>query len=131
MGMILRVLIVAPTEFRATERFRSRWRFLFIKYRPQVWIWALPMLVKRVCLNLIPIWTQVGASQLHLICAVLAIYGFSISEFQPWRHHLCNTLDTYTCLSLVLSCSLLTWFAHRQEADLNSEDARDMQAAQV
>lgn len=51
MGLFARAIWHAPANF-AQERFRKRWKFLFIKFRPNMFWFSMAVLIKGVLLNL-------------------------------------------------------------------------------
>merc|ERR1712151_233314 len=63
------IIFIAPSRFH-DRNFQMRWKFLFVKYRPDVYWWSLPIVLKPVLFNFCFIIGRNGVSQLYLIWIV-------------------------------------------------------------
>jgi len=90
---------------------RMRWKFLFIKFRPDRYWWAITFLARGVLLNVGLVILSSGFAQIFWMMSVLSIYQLLAIWCMPWRHMVSNLVDivAMTCLSLSGSC--LLWFA--------------------
>lgn len=110
-GVFVWAVLVAPKRF-ADEAFQKRWKFLFMKFRPNVWWWALPFCAKGVVMNVGLTFIRSGIAQIYWVMLVVSVYCLSVVLFMPWRHRLCSAMDVYTCFAINFLCSLLAVFVH-------------------
>merc|ERR1712178_219701 len=103
------VIYEAPGSFNDTG-FQKRWKFLFIKYRLDVYWWGIVFLMKGVILNMGPVFFTRAPAQLYWMMATCMVYLGLMAQFFPWRVHLASILDIVVHLSVILIISLLTYF---------------------
>jgi len=116
--------------FRASSDFHNlgfqmRWKFLFIKYRPDVHWWAIAFLLKGIILNLGLVIVKTGVGQLYWIILGLTSYIVLAITFKPWRHMAVNHLDIWAHFCLILGSSVLSWFAAKEFRDAADIEAMD------
>jgi len=104
------IIYIAPQKFH-DEKFRIRWKFLFLKFRPDVWWWTLPVMIKGLCMNLSLVFFQDGILQLYWILLTLLAYTGGLVFTFPWRHSFANSFDIYTCTALIAVTALGSWFS--------------------
>jgi hypothetical protein len=110
-------VISAPTRFH-DPGFQMRWKFLFIKFRPDIHWWALVFLAKGLLLNLGFVVIKTGVGQVYWIMTILSLYATTVMLFQPWRLPATTVADGAGHVCLLLSCSALAWFIRK---DLSEE----------
>lgn len=114
------IIIKSPAKFQDPQ-FQMRWKFLLIKYRPDVWWWSMVLIGKGIVNNIGFIFLDTGIAQLYWIMTVVFIYSLLAISWLPWRHRQTTFFDIYMHLSLIMVCSILTWFAQQS---LSTEEAR-------
>eukprot|EP00932_Pfiesteria_piscicida_P015274 SRR837773.27319.p1 GENE.SRR837773.27319~~SRR837773.27319.p1 ORF type:complete len:315 (-),score=127.09 SRR837773.27319:127-1017(-) len=110
-GLFTWAVVVAPRRFN-DQAFRRRWKFLFIKFRPDVWWWALVICGKGVLMNVGYTFLRLGIAQIYWVMFCIAVYTGACVYFMPWRHRLSNALDIYTNKALLFVCSLLAFYVN-------------------
>lgn len=130
--LFARAIYLAPYNFHK-EKVRKRWRFLFIRYRPDVHWWGLVFVAKGVLLNMGSAIMTSGIAQLFWIEFVLLVYVNLTSMFKPWRHTLNSTFDEWMHVCLLLTCSVTIWFARGGSQDPEHGDSigRDILTASL
>lgn len=118
-GVFTWAILVGPSRF-ADVRFQRRWKFLFIKYRPDVWWWTIAFCSKGVLMNLGFVFLDKGISQLNWIMGIAGLYLCLSILYMPWRHRGANIVEVYGHIGLMFVISLFTWYAH--DAVENPED---------
>lgn len=103
-------IIVAPRRF-ADERFRQRWKFLFIRFRPTRWWWGLLMLFKGVWLSLTTVIFLYSTGQLAWLSSCLTWYLLASFVFLPWRSLAVSVLDIGMHANLLFEFFLLPFLA--------------------
>eukprot|EP00415_Alexandrium_ostenfeldii_P003289 UN3289 len=111
-GLFVRTVIVAPKYF-VEEGFRSRWKFLFIKYRADVYWWGIVFLVKNFAVNLALVASYLGVVQLYMSMLVTLIYLTLFVSNSPYRHRVANAAEFTTCVCMMYTAALLTRHASR------------------
>jgi hypothetical protein len=98
------IIAVAPRRFTEV-RFQRRWKFLFIKYRPDVWWWIIAFVAKGFVMNLGFVFLDQGVCQLIWIIAFTGMYVGSAMFFNPWRHCSANffEVDSHRIMLAVLA----------------------------
>jgi len=115
LGVFIWVLWVAPERF-TNPKFQLRWKFLLMKFRPDVWWWGIAFLVKGVAVNLPFIFFVEGAAQLYWMTATVLAYSWGLVAFFPWRARAANGLEVMICGSLLMLAALSTWFSYKTPA---------------
>jgi len=109
--LIIRTIIIAPANFNNVV-FQRRWKFLFIKYRPDAWWWIICFCMKGLVMNIGYIFLETGIAQINWIMAITGVYCGMGIYFMPWRHRAANLVEVYVHITLLFVLSWLTWFAH-------------------
>jgi len=111
------VLIQAPWNFQRAC-FRTRWRFLLNKYRPNIWWWSAVVLCRSLALNLCVVVLSVAAHQLIWISIALGTYGIFAYSMQPWLHMHANRMDSLICAILLsVTMAMLRFAANPVDQD--------------
>jgi hypothetical protein len=108
-GIFTHVIWRAARDFHL-EQFQVRWKFLFIKFRSNVWWWSLVFMAKGLLLNAGFIFLDSGLAQVLWILLICQIYLSMSIVFYPWRHRALNLVDMYAHLAIMFVCSILVWF---------------------
>jgi hypothetical protein len=99
------IMIKAPEGFQE-PRFQKRWKFLFIKYRPDVYWWSFIFLAKGVVLNFGFVVLNAGVEILCWVFIALLLYLVFVVKYKPWRHTVCNSMELLTNFSLI-TCAFI------------------------
>jgi len=106
------VVIVAPSRFHKIG-FRERWKFLFIKFKPESFWWGVFHMLRTLLLCLTLVFSQRGSRQVYYIFIMLLVYvGLLVSWF-PWRHRTANLFDLLVTCLLLFFCALSAPFSRR------------------
>jgi len=97
--------------------FQMRWKFLFIKFRPDVWWWALLFLMKNFLTNFGFALMASGIEQLYWIITVIVLYTFMVVTYMPYREPIVNAVEIFASFGLIYIASLMSWFAAKDNAD--------------
>jgi basic membrane protein A len=111
-GLFTYIVVVAPRQFQ-TVAFQRRWKFLFIKFRPDTHWWALVFMAKGFLLNLGFVLLDTGLGQLYWMMTLLSLYATIVMLIQPWRLAPTTIVDGAGHILLLLSCSALGWFIRK------------------
>lgn len=111
---MLFVVAVAPIHFHK-KSFRACWKFLLIKWRPDVWWFGPIVVIRSILLCLTHIISQEGERQLLWQLAILICYGGFAAVFRPWRYWSANVLDSVVSASLALFVAFSLNFISRKE----------------
>merc|ERR1712048_1361968 len=115
-GLFPKVIIEAPlTKHFADKNYQMRWKFLFIKFRPTVWWWALMFLAKSVFMNLGFVIFAHGVGQLFWSMSVTIFYTIAVIIFMPYRSMVANYVELIASLSIVYIAALMVWFSERED----------------
>mmetsp|Transcript_77142 Transcript_77142/g.249753 ORF Transcript_77142/g.249753 Transcript_77142/m.249753 type:complete len:476 (+) Transcript_77142:2162-3589(+) len=117
----------SPVHFPNPD-FQMRWKFLFIKYRPDVHWWSMVFVFKGILLNLGFLVMQTGVGQIYWVMTILMVYLLMAINWTPWRHLWVNGLDIWAHMCLILTVSTMIWFASsslgpQERADLDTDVA--------
>lgn len=93
-------LWIAPTVFHNIS-WRRRWKFLVVKYRPDVWWWGSMWLLKGLLMNLVLL-SNSSFGQLFGLFFVMCGYLITVVAFYPWRHISANMLERQTCVCIII-----------------------------
>jgi len=99
---------VAPREYRKSESFRKRYRFLVVRWRPDKWYWGMVYMLRNVFITLVNIFVPNDAViQCSLMLIFLMVGMVLQSSNRPWRDNRNNYADLYMtfclCALVVLS----------------------------
>lgn len=113
--------VSAFTERFAEPGFQMRWKFLFIKFRPDVHWWAMACISRGVLLNVGFVIFLHAVWQIYWIMTVSAMYLVLLIRFMPYRSRLANFCEVVAVVSIMFSGSVLLWFVETDhEADPNN-----------
>jgi len=110
------VIFRAPLEFHK-QAVQRRWKFLFIRYRPDVHWWALVIMSKGALLSLVYVVSTRGMVQLYCTMNVLCLYLVLELTLRPWRHAANTFLDSWSQYGLIMLCLSITTVASLRSAD--------------
>ena len=110
------IITVAPHRFQEVS-FQRRWKFLFIKYRPDVWWWTIAFCLKSFLMNIGFIFLDTGIAQMLWILAVCAIYAGHAMYWNPWRHRNANFAEVYGHMVLLAVLAILVWYSYESAED--------------
>jgi hypothetical protein len=107
-GGVAWIVYQAPTRF-AEKSFVRRYGFLMLKFRPDRWYWALPLLLRNTLLaftmTFVP---DRPVIQAILFCLFLLAFLCLNSAYQPWREPSYNTNELVgTALVLMFTLAAL------------------------
>eukprot|EP00415_Alexandrium_ostenfeldii_P000036 UN0036 len=111
-GIIFLNAIISVTKKFHDTGVQMRWKFLFIRYRPDVHWWGVTLVVRGVLLNAGFTFIIGGIGQILWLISLLAVYSGVMFIWRPWRHMLNNFLDLTAHLNLMLIGMAATWFAN-------------------
>eukprot|EP00927_Polykrikos_kofoidii_P083553 TRINITY_DN8583_c0_g1_i4.p1 TRINITY_DN8583_c0_g1~~TRINITY_DN8583_c0_g1_i4.p1 ORF type:complete len:1258 (+),score=114.90 TRINITY_DN8583_c0_g1_i4:167-3775(+) len=109
-------IVVAPKRFRSLT-FQRQWKFLFIKYRPEVYWWSMPFMMKGVMMNAIFPLMEAGVQQLNAMLGVAVFYLLCSVHWLPWRHIATSLLDIHSHICIIVVLGLSGWFARSTISD--------------
>jgi len=113
------ILLTAPTKF-TDKHFQMRWKFLFIKFRPDIWWWALVVLTKNLFLNFAPIVDSSGFVQMVWLMATILLYLLACALLLPWRSFTATTVDVVMHTNLMFIATLSSHFT--DDSFVNEKD---------
>mmetsp|Transcript_115386 Transcript_115386/g.337379 ORF Transcript_115386/g.337379 Transcript_115386/m.337379 type:complete len:1110 (+) Transcript_115386:55-3384(+) len=99
------------------------WRFLFIRYRPDVHWWGLVFVCKNFLLNLGSTLIISAIGQIYWIIASLLLYTYLSVFFRPWRHLLNCSYDVWVNLCLLFTCLVVIWSSVEPSLDADWGDS--------
>lgn len=102
------VICVAPRRFSNTD-FRMRFKFLFLKFRPNAYWWALVMLVKGVWISLTTVLFSVAPDQIAWLAAGTIMYLFITTSLFPWRSVMVAVIDNIMHIILTFLLGFLPY----------------------
>jgi len=126
-GLFAWAIWKSPMHFPNPD-FQMRWKFLFIKYRPDVHWWSMVFVFKGILLNLGFLVMQTGVGQIYWVMTILMVYLLMAINWTPWRHLWVNGLDIWAHMCLIFTVSTMIWFASsslgpQERADLDTDVA--------
>jgi len=98
------------------------WKFLFIKYRPNVHYFGLIVIAKGIFLNIGSVFLDGPVAQIYWVIFVLILYTTLVISFRPWRHQASVICDVWAHISLILIGTPLLWFAKDTVVDPEGAD---------
>jgi len=114
-GLFVKAILQAPQEDTFSDKgYQMRWKFLFIKFRPAVYWWALVFLAKNFLLNLGFVVFRSGVAQLYWAMTVTTLYSLLVIFHQPYRARVANHVEYCASVALVYAATLMSWFADRE-----------------
>jgi hypothetical protein len=91
-------LWIAPQVFHLPY-FQKRWKFLVMKFRPDVWWWGTVWLLKGLIMNMVLL-SSTSFGQLFGLFLVMCGYLMATVSYYPWRHAQANMLERQICVSI-------------------------------
>merc|ERR1719265_1087525 len=79
--------------------FQKRWKFLMMKFRPDVWWWGAVWILKGLLMNLVLL-SSTSFGQLFGLFLVMCGYLMLTVSYYPWKHGQANILDRQVCVSI-------------------------------
>jgi len=80
-------------------------RFLFVKFIPECYYFSLLLILRSLCISLIPIFFLEAAVQIVFLCGVMITFTVVQSRLRPWRSTVTNYVDS--CMSSALLLLLI------------------------
>eukprot|EP00927_Polykrikos_kofoidii_P057945 TRINITY_DN5219_c0_g1_i1.p1 TRINITY_DN5219_c0_g1~~TRINITY_DN5219_c0_g1_i1.p1 ORF type:complete len:1299 (+),score=142.79 TRINITY_DN5219_c0_g1_i1:115-4011(+) len=113
-SLLMWVLKVAPDRY-SDPSFRSRWKFVFAKYRPDCHWWSLAFLAKSAFLNAGLVFIISGDKQNYWVFFVFSLFICGVCFFCPYRHIMTNVLEVAVCLATLAVTAVVLQFARVSE----------------
>jgi hypothetical protein len=95
-------VVRAPAR-SSDPNFRSRWKFIFIRWRPHKWYWGLPLLLRNLCIALVPV--VISSNAMHQVAAftiVVSVYMLAEAQCLPWVSSTNNYVSVGMSLLMIL-----------------------------
>jgi hypothetical protein len=124
--LFIRALFMSPERF-TRPHVQMRWKFLFIKFRPDVHWWAIVIVLKGIILNIVFVACETAMGQINFMIFTLLTYICLAISFQPWRHVYVNAVDIWAHMCLLLLGTVLMWFASADSKERTNDAEDDMQ----
>jgi len=93
-------LWIAPQVFHLPY-FQKRWKFLVMKFRPDIWWWGAVWLFKGLLMNLVLLSTT-SFGQLFGLFLVMCGYLIAAVSYYPWRFKSANLLELQISVSIIV-----------------------------
>jgi len=91
-------LWIAPQVFHQPY-FQKRWKFLVMKFRPDVWWWGTVWLLKGLLMNMVLL-SSTSFGQLFGLFVCMCGYLMATVTYYPWRHMSANIMERAVCVSI-------------------------------
>eukprot|EP00928_Gymnodinium_smaydae_P020338 TRINITY_DN17862_c2_g2_i1.p1 TRINITY_DN17862_c2_g2~~TRINITY_DN17862_c2_g2_i1.p1 ORF type:complete len:1134 (+),score=90.78 TRINITY_DN17862_c2_g2_i1:506-3403(+) len=98
------VIYFAPRKF-ADRTFQRQYKFLFVKFRPDVHWWAICLVLRGLIFNIGFVAFSSGFAQLYWVMSFEALYLGLTVAFLPWRFRDANALAVFTSLVIFFACA--------------------------
>jgi len=105
------IILASKGAFAADEGFRMRWKFLFVKFHPEVCWFAIVYLAKNIMLNAALSIFSSGYLQVYFTLGTTILYCSAVVVFRPYRHLCANMLEVTVQFCLIVSLCSLNRFA--------------------
>jgi len=105
LALVCYAVYVAPIQM-ASAAFRTRWRFLFVRFRPSTWWWGMLLMIRGLWFCLSTTIFDMGFRQLLWVQVMLVTYVLSCCGMLPWRSMAVSALDICTHMALIMLCSI-------------------------
>merc|ERR1712139_721140 len=112
IGFFTYAVIVAPHQFHKVT-FHDRWKFLFIKFKPDSFWWGICYMLRTLLMCLTLVFSQTGARQAYQIFILLLVYALMLVIWWPWRHRTANLFDLLVTCVLLYICALSSSYSRR------------------
>jgi len=120
-GYFMMIVYLSPRQgYFNSPSFRRRYRFLFVKFRPDVYWFSLVILLKNMLVNLMFVISKIGMIQLYCVMLVMMLYLFVVFLFMPFRHNICNFVDVWMSIAVIFVVSVYLWFADRESGSYDA-----------
>jgi len=100
--------------------FRRRWKFLFKKFKPEVWWWGNVVIFRGILLNVVVVAFEDPSSQIWTYLVLIGVYLSFLVVTQPWRHIVGVIVDVLSSASLLSATGLAAMFLPREDIDSSS-----------
>lgn len=101
-AVIAYAVACAPSK-TADINFRNRWKFIFVRWRPHKWYWGLFLLLRNLCVALVPV--VISSNAMHQVAAftvVVSIYMLAEAQYLPWVSSTNNYVSVGMALLMIL-----------------------------
>jgi len=106
------VVLKAPARFHKAG-FRERWKFLFIKFKPESFWFGIFHMLRTLLLCLTLVFSQKGIRQMYYMFIMLLVYAAALVIWFPWRHRSANLFDLLVTCALLFFCALSSSYSQR------------------
>jgi len=107
------IVTIAPKHFEQPT-FQRRWKFLLIRWRPDVWWWSIAFLAKNLLFNLAFVIFTGPLAQFYAVAFIAFAYLGAVIIYYPFRNRAVNMVEIFSCASLILNASILGCVAVEQ-----------------
>jgi len=108
------VILLAPTQFHKVV-FQTRWKFLFIKFKPDSFWWGVFTMLRTLAICLTLVFSEIGSRQVYYIIVLLLFYTALLVVWWPWRHRSANLFDLLTSCLLIFFCALSVPYSRKAD----------------
>mmetsp|Transcript_66993 Transcript_66993/g.117424 ORF Transcript_66993/g.117424 Transcript_66993/m.117424 type:complete len:1214 (+) Transcript_66993:63-3704(+) len=123
------VVIKAPVKI-LDPAFALRFKFVFFKYSPTAWWFAVPMMVRSVLIAMVTVASpNDGYMQFLLMLFILVSFGFWHLSVLPYADRYANNLETAELGILILILGFGSWFMSDKSGRSNADEDPDQAAA--
>merc|ERR1719414_1744492 len=84
-SLVTWVILTAPRKFAGNASFQMRWKFLFIKFSPDVYWWSLIFVGKNFLMNLGFVVFNTGLAQSYWVMTIGLLYLTLVIMYMPYR----------------------------------------------
>mmetsp|Transcript_91678 Transcript_91678/g.159010 ORF Transcript_91678/g.159010 Transcript_91678/m.159010 type:complete len:1238 (+) Transcript_91678:122-3835(+) len=119
------VIVKAPVKI-VDPSFALRFKFVFFKYAPTTWWFALPMMLRSVMIALVTVVSpNDGYMQFLLMLFILVSFGFWHLLCMPYSDRYANNLETVELGFLIIILGFGSWFLTDKSGRSNADDDPD------
>jgi len=86
----------------AGKPFLLSFRFLLVKFKPDMYFYGSTLLLRSFLLTLVPVALQDAGAQIMMLCAFLLFFSLLQSSTKPWRSVIANGVDSFCSVLMVL-----------------------------
>jgi hypothetical protein len=120
-GLVMVWAIVKAKTHFADKGFRTRWRFLFVRYRLGAWWFGLAFLAKNFLVNLALVVFPMPSFQFFFAASIMGAYLVLLLLVWPYRSRWPNRVEMACCSCICLNCMFMASFTFVQEADASEK----------
>lgn len=99
------IVLIAPRHFHQIS-FRTRWNFLFRRFKPDCWWWSPLLMLRALLLVLALVLSVEGTRQVYWMFCMILLYVSLLVIFFPWRHRTGNLTDVFCSFIILFFCAL-------------------------